>query len=96
MCGFSKKISAAVSIIYLKAKSSLNSKDFRPLKINIQLFPLFFAILFWLIYHLNIILNGDFEPAFLPFISFFKKIVAENVAKSFVGWYQMFFTLTQD
>ena len=47
-----------------------------------KLFPLFFGNLLWLIYALNIILNGNFEPVFPPIISFIKIFVAENVAKS--------------
>jgi hypothetical protein len=46
------------------------------------LFPLFFVVLLWLIYALNIILNGNFEPVFPPVISFIKTFVAEKVAKS--------------
>ena len=49
------------------------------------LFPLFFVVLLWLIYALNIILNSDFEPTFPPIISFLKNFVAENVAKSLAG-----------
>ena len=46
-----------------------------------DLFPLFFVVLLWLIYTLNIILNSNFEPVFLPIISFIKISVAEKVAK---------------
>jgi len=46
------------------------------------LFPLAFGIFLWLIYTQNIIQNSDFEPVFLPVISFIKIFVAENVAKS--------------
>ena len=46
------------------------------------LFPLFFGNLLWLIYALNIILNGNFEPVFPPIVSFIKIFVAEKVAKS--------------
>jgi len=46
------------------------------------LFPLIFVILIWLIYDPNIILNSNFETAFLPIISFIKISVAENVSKS--------------
>ena len=45
------------------------------------LLPLFFVVLLWLIYALNIILNGNFEPDFPLNISFIKTLVAENVAK---------------
>jgi len=45
------------------------------------LFPLIFGNLLWLIYALNIILNGNFEPTFLPIIPFLKIFVAEKVAK---------------
>ena len=65
-----------------KQISGLKSSDFRPLRINMRLFPLFFGNLLWLIYALNIILNGNFEPVFPPIISFIKIFVAENVAKS--------------
>ena len=46
-----------------------------------ELFPLFFGVLLLLIYALNIIPNGNFEPTFPSIISFLKNIVAENVAK---------------
>ena len=46
------------------------------------LFPLFFMVLLWLIYALNIIPNGNFGPTFPPIISFIKNFVAEKVAKS--------------
>ena len=46
-----------------------------------QLFPLVFGNLLWLIYTLNIILNGNFEPVIPPIISFIKIFVAKNVAK---------------
>ena len=39
-------------------------------------------VLLWLIYAINIILNGNFEPVFPPIISFIKIFVAEKVAKS--------------
>ena len=48
----------------------------------IGIIPTFYGILFWLIYALNIIPNGNFEPVFLPIILFLKNFVAENVAKS--------------
>ena len=51
---------------------------------RLGLFPLFFEFLLLLIYALNSILNSDFEPAFLPIISFIKISVAENVAKVLV------------
>jgi len=35
---------------------------------HFQLFPLFFVVLLWFIYALNIILNGNFEPTFQPII----------------------------
>ena len=44
--------------------------------------PLIFEFLLLLIYALNIILNGNFEPVIPPIISFIKIFVAENVAKS--------------
>ena len=44
--------------------------------------PLIFEFLLLLIYALNIIQNGDFEPTFLLIISFLKIFVAEKVAKS--------------
>ena len=47
-----------------------------------ELFPLIFEFLLLLIYALNIILNGNFEPVIPPIISFIKIFVAENVAKS--------------
>ena len=50
-----------------------------------SLLPLFFGVLLWLIYALNIILNGNFEPVFLPIISFIKIFVAEKVANSLAG-----------
>ena len=46
-----------------------------------KLFPLIFEFLLLLIYTLNSILNSDFEPAFLPIISFIKISVAEKVTK---------------
>ena len=46
------------------------------------LFPLIFVVLLWLIYALNIILNGNFDTGFPPIISFVKFFVAEKVAKS--------------
>jgi len=49
-------------------------------------FPLFFRLLLLLIFALYYILKGNFEPVFLPIISFLKTFVAENVAKSVVGW----------
>ena len=52
---------------------------------HMRLFPLIFRILLWLIYALNIILNGNFEPVFPPIISFIKIFVAEKVAKSPAG-----------
>jgi hypothetical protein len=50
------------------------------------LFPLFFGNLLWLIYALNIIQNGNFEPDFPPIISFIKIFVAEKVAKPLAKW----------
>jgi len=50
--------------------------------VTLVLFPLIFVVLLWLIYALNIILNGNFEPVFPPIISFIKIFVAEKVAKS--------------
>lgn len=44
-------------------------------------FPFIFEFLLLLIYARNIIPNSDFEPAFLPIISFIKIFVTENVAK---------------
>ena len=44
--------------------------------------PTFFVVLLWLIYTLNIILNGNFDTDFPPIISFIKIFVAEKVAKS--------------
>jgi hypothetical protein len=49
------------------------------------LFPLIFVVLLLLIYALNIILNGNFEPVIPPIISFIKIFVAENVAKPLAG-----------
>ena len=49
---------------------------------KIRLFPFIFEFLLLLIYALNIILNGNFEPVFPPIISFIKIFVAEKVAKS--------------
>jgi hypothetical protein len=49
------------------------------------LFPLFLGILLWLIYALYVIPNGNFEPTFLPIISFIKIFVAEKVAKLLAG-----------
>ena len=57
--------------------------------------PLFFVVLLLLIYALNSILNSDFEPAFLPIISFIKNFVAENVAKLPAEWCRVAFTLNQ-
>ena len=68
-----------------KKISGLKSSDFRPLRINMRLFPLIFVVLLWLIYALNIILNGNFEPVIPPIISFIKIFVAENVAKPLAG-----------
>jgi hypothetical protein len=68
-----------------KKISGLKSSDFRPLRINMQLFPLFFGVLLRRIYALHVIPNGDFEPTFPPIISFIKIFVAENVAKLLVG-----------
>jgi hypothetical protein len=65
-----------------KQISGLKSSDFRPLRINMRLFPLFFGNLIWLIYALIIIQNSNFDTHFLPIISFIKNFVAENVAKS--------------
>ena len=64
-----------------KKISGLKSSDFRPLRINMQLFPLFFEFLLWFIYALNYILKGDFDNVFLSIISFIKIFVAEKVAK---------------
>ena len=50
------------------------------------LFPLIFVVLPWLIYALIIIQNSNFEPVFLPVISFIKNFVAESVAKLLVEW----------
>ena len=50
-----------------------------------ELFPLIFEFLLLLIYALNIILNGNFEPVISPIISFIKIFVAENVAKPLAG-----------
>jgi hypothetical protein len=51
-----------------------------------QSFPLIFGVLLWLIYALYLIPNGNFEPVFLPIISFIKIFVAEKVAKSSAEW----------
>ena len=51
-----------------------------------QLFPLFFGKLLWLIYALYCILKDDFDTDFLPIILFIKIFVAENVAKSPAEW----------
>ena len=69
-----------------KQISGLKSSDFRPLRINMQLFPLFFVVLLWHIYALYIIPNSKFDTGFPPIISFIKNFVAEKVAKSVVGW----------
>ena len=53
------------------------------------LFPLFFRILLWLIYALNIIQSSNFEPVLTPIISFLKTYVAENVAKLPAEWFQV-------
>ena len=45
-----------------------------------------FELYLWLIYALNSIPNGDFEPTFPPIISFIKNFIAENVAKSVAKW----------
>ena len=50
-----------------------------------RLFPLFFGVLLWLIYALNIIPNSNIAHLFPLIISFIKIFVAENVAKSPVG-----------
>jgi len=50
------------------------------------LFQLFFVVLLWLIYDLNIIPNSDFDTNFLPIILFLKIFVAEKVAKSSAEW----------
>ena len=47
--------------------------------------PLFFGVLLWRIYALNIIPNSNIAPPFPLIISFIKIFVAENVAKSPVG-----------
>ena len=65
---------------FLDTKNSRQPKDYL---LNMQKsFPLIFEFLLLLIYALNIILNGNFEPVFPPIISFIKILVAENVAKS--------------
>ena len=51
-----------------------------------QLFPLFFGNLLWLIYALYYIPKSDFDTDFLPVISFIRNFVAEKVAKSRVEW----------
>lgn len=51
-----------------------------------QLFPLFFRNLLWLIYTLNYILKGDFDTDFPPIILFIKIFVAEKVEKLLVEW----------
>jgi len=56
-----------------------------PRRFAVFLFPLIFVVLLWLIYALNIILNGNFEPVIPPIISFIKIFVAENVAKPLAG-----------
>ena len=72
-----------------KQIGGLKSSDLRPLRINMRLFPLFFGDILWLICALNIIPNGNFEPVFLPIISFIKIFVAEKVAKSLAEWCQV-------
>ena len=69
-----------------KQISGLKSSDFRPLRINMRLFPLIFEFLLWLIWALNIIPNGNIAPLFPLIISFIKIFVAEKVAKSSVEW----------
>ena len=72
-----------------KRKSGLKSRDFSPLRVNMRLFPLIFGNLRWLIYDLNIILNGNFESVFPPIISFIKISVAEklqNRLRNSAGW----------
>jgi len=54
--------------------------------VKLVLFPLFSGLLLWLIYALNIILNGNFEPVIPPIISFIKIFVAEKVAKLPAEW----------
>lgn len=49
---------------------------------NSELIPTLFRDTLLLIYALNIIPNGNFEPIIPPIISFIKIFVAENVAKS--------------
>lgn len=46
--------------------------------------PTLFLDSFWFIYALYYILKGNFEPTFLPIISFIKIFVAEKVAKLLV------------
>lgn len=64
--------------------------------ITLVLFPLFFGVLLWLIYALNIIQNSNFDTDFLSTISFLKNFVAEEVAKSPAEWCRVAFTLIQE
>jgi hypothetical protein len=50
------------------------------------------VVLLWLIYALNSIPNGNFEPSFPPIISFIKNFVAEKDAKSLAEWCRVAFT----
>ena len=68
-----------------KQISGLKPSDFRPLRINMRLFPLFFGNLLWRIYALNSIPSDNFEFTFLPIIPFLKIFVAEKVTKSPAG-----------
>ena len=65
-----------------------NHTDCLPYKkigLKLKLFEFFFVVLLWLIYALNSIPNGTFEPIFPPIILFLKIFVAEKVAKSPAG-----------
>ena len=68
--------------IFTLLEETLNERGYPEIS---KLFPLIFGNLLWLIYALNIILNGNFEPVIPPIISFIKIFVAENVAKPLVG-----------
>jgi hypothetical protein len=59
-----------------------------------QLFPLFFGNLLWLIYALYCILKGNISTDFLPIILFIKIFVAEKVAKLPAEWCRVVVGLT--
>ena len=61
------------------ARKPFVSKGFRALVSRLVLFPLFFVVLLWLIYALNIIPNSNLKPVFLPVISFFKILLQKKL-----------------